>query len=226
MENLWMAIRSDLKIIINSAMSVDGKISTISGDSKISSKEDLIRLHKLRSKVDAIMVGINTVIIDNPMLNVRLNDSKKKSPSRIIIDSTGKIPLNSKILQSASNISTLIIVTKEANKGIIKKINSLGAKVLVMGTKSVNLRKLFNILYEMGYRKILVEGGGELNWSCISSGLLTDLILTISPKIIGGKKAITLVEGTGYSKISNAVNLRLFRVTKNKNDEIIIHYKL
>jgi 2,5-diamino-6-(ribosylamino)-4(3H)-pyrimidinone 5'-phosphate reductase len=96
-----MSIRPDFRIIINSAMTVDGKISTISGDSKISSKEDLVRLHKLRSKVDAIMVGINTVIIDNPMLNVRINNIKKKSPSRIIIDSTGKIPLNSKILRTA-----------------------------------------------------------------------------------------------------------------------------
>lgn len=207
-------------------MTVDGKISTISGDSKISSKEDLVRLHKLRSKVDAIMVGINTVIIDNPMLNVRINNIKKKSPSRIIIDSTGKIPLNSKILRSASQINTIIIVTKEADKDIIDKINSFGAKVLVIGTKSVNLLKLFNILYEMGYKKILVEGGGELNWSCITSGLVTDLILTISPKIIGGKKAITLVEGSGYSKISNGVNLQLVRVTKKKNNEIILYYKL
>lgn len=221
-----MSIRSDLRIIINSAMTVDGKISTISGDSKISSKEDLVRLHKLRSKVDAIMVGINTVIIDNPMLNVRINNIKKKFPSRIIIDSTGKIPLNSKILKSASKINTIIIVTKEADKDIINKINSFGAKVLVIGTKSVNLPKLFNVLYEMGYKKILVEGGGELNWSCITSGLVTDLILTISPKIIGGKKATTLVEGSGYSKISNGINLRLVRVTKNKNDEIILYYKL
>lgn len=221
-----MSIKSDLRVIINSAMTVDGKISTISGDSKISSKEDLVRLHKLRSKVDAIMVGINTVIIDNPMLNVRINNIKKKSPSRIIIDSTGKIPLNSKILRSASQINTIIIVTKEADKDIIDKINSFGAKVLVIGTKSVNLLKLFNILYEMGYKKILVEGGGELNWSCITSGLVTDLILTISPKIIGGKKAITLVEGSGYSKISNGVNLQLVRVTKKKNNEIILYYKL
>lgn len=221
-----MSIRSDLRIIINSAMTVDGKISTISGDSKISSKEDLVRLHKLRSKVDAIMVGINTVIIDNPMLNVRINNIKKKFPSRIIIDSTGKIPLNSKILKSASKINTIIIVTKEADKDIINKINSFGAKVLVIGSKSVNLPKLFNVLYEMGYKKILVEGGGELNWSCITSGLVTDLILTISPKIIGGKKATTLVEGSGYSKISNGINLRLVKVTKNKNDEIILYYKL
>ena len=221
-----MSIKSDLRVIINSAMTVDGKISTISGDSKISSKEDLVRLHKLRSKVDAIMVGINTVIIDNPMLNVRINNIKKKSPSRIIIDSTGKIPLNSKILRSASQINTIIIVTKEADKDIIDKINSFGAKVLVIGTKSVNLLRLFNILYEMGYKKILVEGGGELNWSCITSGLVTDLILTISPKIIGGKKAITLVEGAGYSKISNGVNLQLVRVTKKKNNEIILYYKL
>ena len=78
----------------------------------------------------------------------------------------------------------------------------------------------------MGYKKILVEGGGELNWSCLSSGLVTKLILTISPKIIGGKNAITLVEGTGYPKISAGINLKLVRVIRNRNGEIVLHYKL
>lgn len=221
-----MILHSDLQIIINSAMTVDGKISSSTGDSKISSREDLIRLHKLRSNVDAIMVGINTVIIDDPMLNVRLSNSKRKIPTRIIIDSTGKIPLDSKILKSASFIDTLIIVTKKTHADIIKNINSFGAKVFVIGTKSVDLPKLFDVLYKMGYKKILVEGGGEINWSCLSSGLVTKLILTISPKIIGGKNAITLVEGTGYPKISAGINLKLVRVIRNRNGEIVLHYKL
>jgi 2,5-diamino-6-(ribosylamino)-4(3H)-pyrimidinone 5'-phosphate reductase len=221
-----MILHSDLQIIINSAMTVDGKISSSTGDSKISSQEDLIRLHKLRSNVDAIMVGINTVIIDDPMLNVRLSNSKKKLPTRIIIDSSGKIPLDSKILKSASFIDTLIIVTKKTHADIINNINSFGAKVFVIGTKSVDLPKLFDVLYKMGYKKILVEGGGELNWSCLSSGLVTELILTISPKIIGGKNAITLVEGTGYPKISAGINLKLVRVIRNRNGEIVLHYKL
>ena len=221
-----MILHSDLQIIINSAMTVDGKISSSTGDSKISSRDDLIRLHKLRSNADAIMVGINTVIIDDPMLNVRLSNSKRKIPTRIIIDSTGKIPIDSKILKSASFIDTLIIVTKKTHADIIKKINSFGAKTFVIGTKLVDLPKLFDVLYKMGYKKILVEGGGELNWSCLSSGLVTKLILTISPKIIGGKNAITLVEGTGYPKISAGINLKLVRVIRYRNGEIVLHYKL
>jgi len=221
-----MILHSDLQIIINSAMTVDGKISSSTGDSKISSREDLVRLHKLRANVDAIMVGINTVIMDDPMLNIRLSNSKKKLPTRIIIDSTGKIPIDSKILKSASFIDTLIIVTKKTHADIIKKINSFGAKTLVIGTKLVDLPKLFDVLYKMGYKKILVEGGGELNWSCLSSGLVTKLILTISPKIIGGKNAITLVEGTGYPKISAGINLKLVRVIRYRNGEIVLHYKL
>lgn len=221
-----MILHSDLQIIINSAMTVDGKISSSTGDSKISSREDLVRLHKLRANVDAIMVGINTVIIDDPMLNVRLSNSKRKIPTRIIIDSTGKIPIDSKILKSASFIDTLIIVTKKTHADIIKKINSFGAKTFVIGTKLVDLPKLFDVLYKMGYKKILVEGGGELNWSCLSSGLVTKLILTISPKIIGGKNAITLVEGTGYPKISAGINLKLVRVIRYRNGEIVLHYKL
>jgi len=160
------------------------------------------------------------------MLNIRLSNSKKKLPTRIIIDSTGKIPIDSKILKSASFIDTLIIVTKKTHADIIKKINSFGAKTLVIGTKLVDLPKLFDVLYKMGYKKILVEGGGELNWSCLSSGLVTKLILTISPKIIGGKNAITLVEGTGYPKISAGINLKLVRVIRYRNGEIVLHYKL
>src|SRR5215216_3693121 len=113
-----MKFPSDLKIIINSAMTIDGKISSYSGNSCLSSKKDLVRVHKLRSKVDAIVVGINTVIIDNPMLTIRFIRNNKISPTRIIIDSYGRIPLDSKILKSAANIKTIIVVTKQANKEI------------------------------------------------------------------------------------------------------------
>jgi 2,5-diamino-6-(ribosylamino)-4(3H)-pyrimidinone 5'-phosphate reductase len=93
---------SNLRVTINTAMTVDGKIATISGDSAISSKQDLKRIHKLRSSVDAIIVGISTVLVDNPKLTVRLVKKKRKEdPVRIIIDSTGRIPLGSKLLKTA-----------------------------------------------------------------------------------------------------------------------------
>ena len=89
-----MKFPTDLKVIINSAMTLDGKISSYTGNSRISSKKDLVRVHKLRSKVDAIVVGINTVLIDNPMLTVRFIRNNRSCPTRIIIDSYGRIPLD------------------------------------------------------------------------------------------------------------------------------------
>jgi 2,5-diamino-6-(ribosylamino)-4(3H)-pyrimidinone 5'-phosphate reductase len=222
-----MKFPSDLKVIINSAMTIDGKISSYSGDSCISSKKDLVRVHKLRSKVDAIVVGINTVIIDNPMLTIRLIKNRRMiSPTRIIIDSYGRIPLNSKILKSAAKIKTIIVVTKQASRDAIEEIKKLGAHVIIIGSKLVNLKRLFKMLYDMGYKKILVEGGGELNWSCLHDGIVNELIITIAPKVLGGRNAITLVEGRGYSTISQGIKLKLSKIIQNKNNnEITLYYK-
>ena len=221
-----MKFPSDLKVIINSAMTIDGKISSYSGDSCISSKKDLVRVHKLRSKVDAIVVGINTVIIDNPMLTIRLIKNRRIiSPTRIIIDSYGRIPLNSKILKSATKIKTIIVVTKQASTDTIEKIKKLGAHVIIIGSKLVNLKRVFKMLYGMGYKKILVEGGGELNWSCLHDGIVNELIITIAPKVLGGRNAITLVEGRGYSTISQGIKLKLTKIIQNKNNnEITLFY--
>ena len=104
-----------MQVIVNSAMTVDGKIATHQGDSAISSKDDLIRVHKLRDSVDGIIVGISTVLADNPRLTIRLgrNQPKEKHLTRIIIDSMGRIPLDSQILRTASKIKTIVAVFKK-----------------------------------------------------------------------------------------------------------------
>ena len=220
-----MKLPTDLKVIINSAMTLDGKISSYTGNSRISSKKDLVRVHKLRSKVDAIVVGINTVLIDNPMLTVRFIRNNRSCPTRIIIDSYGRIPLDSKILKTAVTIKTIIVVTKQASKDTIEKIKKLGAHVIIVGSKLINLKKLFNMLYKMGYRKILIEGGGELNCSCLHDGIVNELIITIAPIVLGGRNAITLVEGKGYPIISQGIKLKLTKIIQNKNDnEITLYY--
>ena len=220
-----MKFPADLKVIINSAMTIDGKISSYSGNSRISSKKDLVRVHKLRSKVDAIVVGINTVLIDNPMLTIRFIRNDMISPTRIIIDSYGRIPLDSKILKSATKIKTIIVVTRQASGDTLEEIKKSGAYVIIIGSKLVNLKRLFKMLYDMGYRKILIEGGGELNWSCLHDGIVNELIITIAPKVLGGRDAITLVEGRGYSAISQGIKLKLTKIIHNKNDnEITLYY--
>src|ERR671935_2821403 len=118
---------SRLKVIINGAMTVDGKIATSNGDSKISSKEDLVRVHKLRASVDAIIVGISTILADDPRLTVRL--VKGKNPARVIVDSKGRVPLDSQVLSTASRIRTIMAVTDQAQEEKVRRIKEAGAQV-------------------------------------------------------------------------------------------------
>jgi 2,5-diamino-6-(ribosylamino)-4(3H)-pyrimidinone 5'-phosphate reductase len=207
-------------------MSIDGKISTRKNDSAISSKLDLVRVHKLRSTVDGLMIGISTVLEDDPMLNVRYSTTGKKNPTRIIIDSKARIPLNSRIIESSNKIQTIIAVTHDASSRKIKEIQKKGAQVLVYGNGKVNLRNLFQQLEKMGLKKIIVEGGGEINWSVLKLGLVDELVVTISPVVIGGRDAITLVEGRGFTNISDGIKMELSnKIIQNKN-EIVLFYKL
>jgi 2,5-diamino-6-(ribosylamino)-4(3H)-pyrimidinone 5'-phosphate reductase len=209
-------------------MTVDGKIATTSGESAISSRDDLIRVHKLRASADGIIVGISTVLADNPRLTVRLARKrvKKKDPARIVIDSTGKIPLDSRILLTASRIKTIVAVTKLAHIDTLRKIKKTGAIVIVSGRQTVNLKEVFSIIKRMGIRKILVEGGGEINWSLLRLGIVNELIVTIAPKIVGGRQATTLVEGQGYRRISQGIKLHLKQAQIQNNGELVLHYKL
>jgi 2,5-diamino-6-(ribosylamino)-4(3H)-pyrimidinone 5'-phosphate reductase len=217
-----------MQITVNAAMTVDGKIATSLGDSAISSKEDLLRIHELRASVDGIVVGISTVLADDPRLTVRLaaKQDKRKYPVRIIIDSTGKIPLDSRILRTASKIRTIVAVTELAHTDTISKIKKMGAMVIVSGRQRVNLKKVLSIVKKMGIKRILVEGGGEINWSLFSLGLVNELIVTIAPKIVGGRQATTLVEGGGYPSVSNGIKLQLKKVQMQNNGELVLYYKL
>ena len=223
-----------MKVTINGAMTVDGKIATTSGDSKISSREDLLRVHRLRASADAIVVGISTILADDPRLTVRL--VKGKNPARVIVDSRGRIPIDSQIMRTASKIRTIVAVTDQAPKEKIRKLEGAGAQVLVIseGKKGqsaavphgVNLKKLFLRLEKMGLRRILVEGGGELNWSLLRLGLVDELTVTIAPKIAGGRLATTLVEGDGFDEIAQGIRLQLKQVMQKNTGELVLHYKL
>ena len=207
-------------------MSIDGKISTRKNDSAISSKLDLVRVHKLRSTVDGIMIGISTVLEDDPMLNVRYSTTGMKNPTRIIIDSKARIPLNSRIIDSSNKIQTIIAVTHNASSRKINEIQKKGAQVLVYGNGKVNLRNLFQQLEKMGLKKIIVEGGGEINWSVLKLGLVNELVVTISPIVIGGRDAKTLVEGKGFTNISDGIKMKLSNTIIQNKNEIVLFYKL
>jgi 2,5-diamino-6-(ribosylamino)-4(3H)-pyrimidinone 5'-phosphate reductase len=215
-----------LYVILNAAMSIDGKISTRRNDSSFSSRKDWIRVHKLRSSVDGIVVGISTVLEDNPMLSVRYYSKGTKDPVRIIVDSNARIPLNSRIIRSSKNIQTIVATTPNASTRKIKELKKAGVQVLVSGKGKVNIKNLFQQLENLGLKRILVEGGGEINWSVLKIGLANELIVTISPVVVGGRDAKTLVEGEGIANITNGIKMRLSKTLINYNNEIVLFYKL
>lgn len=207
-------------------MTADGKIATRTGSSAISSNTDLKRVHQLRNSIDVIMVGISTVLSDDPQLTVRLGTADSRSPTRVVVDSTGRIPSGSNLLKKANELNTIVAATNRITSDNIRRIESTGAKVLVAGRNKVELRKVFRMLDKMGYKSILVEGGGELNWSVLKLGIVDELIITISPRIVGGRSALTLVEGEGYDRISKGISLKLRDVERHANGEIILFYEL
>ena len=209
------------KIILSAAISIDGKIATRSGDSKLSSKKDLTRLHKLRSQVDAIIIGKNTVNKDDPLLTVRY--SKGKNPIRIILDSHGTISNKSKILQTSNKVKTIIVVTKKITKKNLQKLKKFPVEIMIVGENQVNIKSLIKILSKRKIKTILLEGGGTINWEFIKNNLVDEFFITITPFILGGKDAITLVQGEGFDKITKSHKLRL-NVIKRLENDLFLHY--
>lgn len=213
--------RSKPHIILSAAASVDGKIATSSGDSALSSKKDQIRVHKLRSRVDAILIGKNTAVCDDPLLTVRL--AKGKNPIRIILDSSASIKLDSKILKTCGHIPTIIAVSQSAPPSRLARLGRLPVEIVVAGTKSVSLKLLMRELLKRNVKTILVEGGGTTNWAFIRDGLFDELYLAVSPFIIGGTKSVSLVQGGGFETIKKSARLCL-KSTARMGDHVILHY--
>ncbi|MCZ6582093.1 MAG: 2,5-diamino-6-(ribosylamino)-4(3H)-pyrimidinone 5'-phosphate reductase [Thaumarchaeota archaeon] len=208
-------------VVLSAAISLDGKIATRSGDSQLSSKKDSRRVHKLRSGVDAILVGRKTVSVDNPLLTVR--HLKGKNPTRIILDSKGTIRSDSKILKTCKKVPTIIVVSEKITKSNLARLQKFPIDIIQCGKNKINLKQLFRILYRKKIKKILVEGGGTTNWSLIECKLVDEIIVTVTPFIIGGKKAISLIEGKGFDTIPKSLSLKLKKIIK-MNSEIVLNY--
>jgi len=210
------------RVIFSAAITLDGKLASRNGDSKLSSKIDKIRVHKLRSKVDAILIGKNTVKIDDPLLSV--HNIKKKNPIRIILDSNATISTSSRILKTCSKIPTVIVVTKKAQKKNLQKLEKFPVQIVVCGNNTVSIKKLLAVLKKKGIKNILVEGGGATNWAFVKENLVDEAIITITPYLVGGMTATTLVDGDGFSTITKSIRLKLKNVKKMKN-EVVLHYQ-
>ena len=214
-------VRSRPTVIISAAISVDGKIATRNGDSGISSEKDLVRMHRLRSMADAVLIGTNTLRRDDPLLTVR--HTRGKNPTRIILDSHGTIRSESMILRTAECVPTIIAVSHSASKAHLRRLEKLPVDVIVCGQKRVHIKTLLQRLHLRNIDTLLVEGGGTVNWEFIKNGLFDRLVITVSPRIIGGTGAVSLVEGTGFASVCTSAKLHLDK-TRRIGDELVLYY--
>ena len=208
-------------ILIKSAVSLDGKIASCTGDSKwISNEKSRKFVHKLRTQFDAILVGTNTVLKDNPMLSSR---GYGKNPIRVILDEKLKIPANYNVVDGT--IPTIILYDENI-KRIPKHFNNDCIKLVSINFKQA--KKDFNVIIErlnkMALKRILIEGGGEINASVLKTGKVDEILLFFAPIIVGGRNAKTFVEGDGVKFIKDSLKFKKVEV-KNFDKDIAIFAK-
>lgn len=213
--------------VLKTAMTLDGKIATFAGDSKwITGELSREKVHRIRHKMSGIMVGIGTVLADNPSLTTRLDTVSPSDPHRIIVDTSCRIPLNSNVLNLSSKAKTIIATTDKANTEKIKKLKEKGAEVIIVPMKNdrVDLKSLALKLGEMNIDSVLLEGGSYLNYSALEAGIVDKVMAFIAPKIIGGENAKTPVGGSGIELIKNSINIYSLDVKKIGEDILIEGY--
>ena len=214
-------------VIIKSAMSLDGKIATISGESQwISSKASRLRGHEIRDTVDAILVGVKTVFNDDPTLTTRLPGRNGKDPARIIVDSECRTPLKARVLNPDGEGYAIIATTKRASKERIARLEAEGAMVLVVDEEGnrVSLSALMQALGCKGITSVLIEGGAEINASALKAGIVDKVMFFIAPKIIGGTDAPSPIGGKGIQRLTDAYDLRELSVRSINGDILVEGY--
>lgn len=216
------------------AMTLDGKIASCTGDSKwITSEESRNHVHELRRKYAGIMVGIQTVLCDNPMLNCRID--KGVDPVRIILDSALRIPMESNIVKTADRIRTIVAYSSlneadmhnpAGNKELIKKkeaLESHGIEVIgTYGSRYVDLKQLMKKLGEMKIDSVLIEGGARVNASALEAGIVNKIYAYMAPKIIMGEGASSPIGGKGIEMMSNAILLKDINVTMMNGGDVLM----
>lgn len=204
-------------IYLKLAMSLDGRIATRTGHSRwITSEASRKKVHRLRDKVSAIMVGVETVIADNPALTTRLERGKGHDPIRIVADSNLRTPPDSSIFNPDSPAGVIIATKKDPPSDRKAALEKRGAKIVrTSGAERVDLNELFSRLYSVGVTSVLIEGGAGLAWGALQAGVVDRCLFFYAPMIIGGAAAPSGVEGIGISRLEEAprlVDVRALRV--------------
>jgi len=211
-------------VLMKSAITLDGKIATRTGASRWVAGPAALRFaHHLRNIYDSILVGVGTVLIDDPKLNVRLV-KKIKDPVRIVLDSFARTPLRARVLTGHQR--TVIVVGPKAPKSRVAALQAKGAEIISVPAPDgrTDLKKLMKELYKLRITSIMVEGGGEVNASFLEAKLFDKAIWAIAPKLFGGRDAKTCVEGQGVAKPSQARWLKNLHIERLEEDILVSGY--
>lgn len=199
------------RVTVKAAMTLDGKIASFTGNSRwITSPKSRNLVHKLRSSVDGILVGINTVLKDNPALT---SHGSGRNPVRVVIDPSLKIPISNRILDGSA--PTIIIhssKTLKAKLEVLKKRKVLAVYMKKNG-KQIDFKQIIKKLNNMSIFSILIEGGGETIASALNASVVNDVVFFIAPKLIGGRDARSPVEGAGIAKMAKAIPVKNWKIT-------------
>jgi diaminohydroxyphosphoribosylaminopyrimidine deaminase/5-amino-6-(5-phosphoribosylamino)uracil reductase len=208
-------------VVLKVAATLDGKIATRTGDSKWISGEASRRfVHKLRDKVDGVLVGVGTVLRDDPLLTARMKEGRE--PYRIVLDSRLKIPEEAKIFEYSPS-KVILATTESAPQEKIERLEKRGVRVLIIDSKEgrVDLRSCLRKLGEIEIMSLLVEGGSQVNGSFLDEALIDKFVLFLSPKLMGDPQALGIFGGRGVSNLKEAVGLKEIK-TKRIGEDILI----
>lgn len=209
-------------VALKTAMTLDGKIATAAGQSQwITNEASRYETHRLRDIYDGILVGINTALADNPSLTTRLKEYQGRNPVRIVVDSRARLPLTAKLVTDGA-ARTIVAVTEQAPAERVEALRSAGVEIIVAGSSNhVDMQSLMEQLGAMKITSVLVEGGGSVNFSLLQAGLVDRVYAFIAPKLVGGRDALTPVEGEGFQELDRAVELENIQLRQLGSDVLL-----
>ncbi len=214
-------------VIVKSALTIDGWTATTTGHSKwITNEKSRQAVHRLRDHVDAVMVGVGTVIADDPSLTTRLEKGRGKDPLRIVVDTSLRTPPTAKIVNHDSTSNTTIVVGSSAIAGDPGAFQKKGVSILTCPTREgrIDLTALMGILGKMGITSLLVEGGASVIGSLLRERLADKFYIFKAPRILGGDDGAPMAAGQGPKRMDQCLGLRDLRTRRYGDDILLIGY--
>ena len=211
-------------VTLKTAMTLDGKIASHTGASRwITGAAARARVHAYRNEYDAILVGIGTVLADDPSLTTRLEHGTGKNPLRIVLDSEARTPLDAKLVADGA-APTIIVVSERADHRRVNLLRACGAEVVTLGAQRVDIAALLDYLGAREITSLFVEGGAAVNWSLLAGGSVDKVHAFIAPMLMGGETAKTPIGGTGFDSPQTALRLHDMTVEQVGTDILVTGY--